>query len=74
MITIRFVVFAILSIILPSVILATPLSNYREADVVSGVPGVVSPVGRVETVPEPSALLLVGGGLVVMGMVRRKRS
>ena len=72
--TIRFVVFAIVSVVLPSVILATPVSTYGETDAVSGVSGAVSPIGRVETVPEPAALLLVGGGLVVMGMIRRRRS
>lgn len=71
--TIRFVVFAILSIVLPRVILATPVSSQGEANV-SGVSEAVSPLGQIETVPEPAALLLVGGGLVVMGMVRRRRS
>ncbi len=72
--TIRFVIFAILSIILPSAILATPLSSRGGTDVKSGVSEVESLVGQVETVPEPAALLLVGGGLVLMGMVRRRRS
>ena len=60
MVTIRFIIFAILSIVLPSVILATPISSHGETDAVSRVSG--SPIGQVETVPEPAALLLVGAG------------
>ena len=74
MITIRFVVFAILSIFISSVSMATPLSSHGETDAVSGASGAAGPVGRIETVPEPAALLLVGGGLVLMGMIRRRRS